>query len=71
MSRLLTVTVAFDVKRHSSRLFPVLPKPEVVVNGQTVAGSPYIVLKSNRTSGTASSFMRFSAHFYFWFKRRR
>jgi len=37
MSRLLTVTVAFDVKRRSTTLFPVLPKPEVIFNGLTVA----------------------------------
>jgi len=39
----------FDVKRRSLTLFPLLPKPEVVYNGQTVADiGPYIVLKSNR-----------------------
>jgi len=31
----------------------------------------YIVLKSNRTSGTASLFMRFPPYFYFRFGRRR
>jgi len=39
----------FDVKRRSLTLFPLLPKPEVVFNGQTVADiGPYIVLKSNK-----------------------
>ena len=32
---------------------------------------PYIVLKSNRKSGTASSFMRFLSYFYFRFGRKR
>jgi len=31
MSRLSTIRVAFDVKRRSPTLFPVLPKPEVVL----------------------------------------
>ena len=35
--RLQTVMVAFNGKRRSLTLFPVLPKPEVVFNGQTVA----------------------------------
>ena len=49
MSHVSTVTVVFDVKRRSLTLFPLLPKPEVVFNGQTVADiGPYIVLKSNR-----------------------
>ena len=37
ISRLLTVTVTFDVKRRSLTLLPVLPKQVVVFNGQTVA----------------------------------
>jgi len=37
ISRLSTVTEAFDVKRRSLALFLVLPKPEVVFNGQTMA----------------------------------
>ena len=36
ISRLSTIRVAFDVKRRLPTLFPVLPKPEVVFNGQTV-----------------------------------
>jgi len=35
--RLLTVTVSFDAKRRSATLLPVLVKPKVVFNGQTVA----------------------------------
>jgi len=35
----------FDVKCRSLMLFPVLPKPEVVFNGQTVADSFIVVLK--------------------------
>jgi len=42
-------------------------KPEVVCNGQTV---PYILLKSNRKSDTASSFMWFPQYFYFRIGRR-
>ena len=37
ISRPLTVTVTFDVERRTLTLFPVLPKPEVVFNSQTVA----------------------------------
>jgi len=32
------IGVAFDVKRRSLTLFPFLPKPEVVFNGQMAAG---------------------------------
>jgi len=66
ISRLLTVIVSFDVKRRSATLFP--PKPEVVFNGQTVAQiGPYIVLTSNRKSGSANSFMWFAPYFYLRF----
>jgi len=42
--RLLTVAVSFDVKRRSLMLFPVLRKPEVVFNGQTVVNRSKNVL---------------------------
>ena len=45
MSPLLNVTVAFGVKRRSSTLFPVLPEPEVVSNGQTVASKSVYCIK--------------------------
>jgi len=66
-------TVAFDVKRRSLMLFALLPKPEVVLNGQMVEDRsiPYIALKSNRKSGTASSFMWFPPYFCFRIGRRR
>ena len=37
ISRLSTVTVAFDVEQRSLTLSPVLPKPEVVFSGQRAA----------------------------------
>ena len=36
MSSLSTISIAFDVKRRLPTLFPVLRKPEVVSNGQTI-----------------------------------
>jgi len=54
-----SVTVEFDVKRHSLTLLPVLPKSEVVFNGQTVADRTIYCIKSNKKSGTASSLCGF------------
>jgi len=51
ISRLSTVTVAFDVKRRSLTLFPVLPKPEVVFNGQTVADRSIYCIKVEKEVG--------------------
>jgi len=45
ISRLSTTRVAFDAKRPSSILFPVLRKPEVVFNGQTVADMSIYCIK--------------------------
>ena len=45
ISRLSTVSVAFHVKRRSLTLFPVLPKPEVVFNGKTVADKTIYCIK--------------------------
>jgi len=53
ISRLSPIRVAFDVKRRSPTLFPVLPKPEVVLTAKRWQIGPYIVLKSNRKSGIA------------------
>jgi len=39
ISRLSTITVMFDIKRCSLMLFPVLPKLEVVFDGQMVSRS--------------------------------
>jgi len=57
ISRLLTVMALFDVKRRSLTLFPLLLKPELVLTVKWWQIGPYIALKSNRKSGTASSFM--------------
>jgi len=70
ISRLSAVTVAFDVNRCPSMLFPVLPKPEVVLTAIQLQIGPYIVLKTNRKSSTASSCMWFPPYFYFRFRRR-
>jgi len=61
ISRLSTIRVAFDVKRRLPTLFPVLPKPEVVFNSQSVVG-PYIVLYESRIG---SWVLRFPPYFYF------
>ena len=43
ISHLSTAMAAFDVKQRSLTLFPVLPTPEVVFNGQTVADRTHIL----------------------------
>ena len=43
--------VAFDVKRRMLTLFPVLPKPEVVFNGQTVADRSIYCIKVEKEVG--------------------
>jgi len=43
--------VAFDVKRRFPTLFPVLPKPEVVFNGQTVADRTIHCIKVEQEVG--------------------
>jgi len=50
MSRLPTVTVAFDVSGPSLTLFPVLRKPRVVLAVKRRQRDPCIVLKSNKKS---------------------
>jgi len=68
MSSFSTISIAFDVKRRLPTPYLVLRKPEVVFDGQTVAGGSYIVLKSTRKSGTANSFMWFPPHSYLRFR---
>jgi len=62
---LQTVRVLLDVKRGLMSPFSVAPRPEVVSSGQTVAVSPYIVVKSNRKSCIASSLRRLPPYFHF------
>ena len=62
---LQNVRVLLDVKQGLISPFSVAPRREVVSSGQTVAVSPYIVLKSNRKSCIASSLRRLPPYFHF------
>ena len=71
ISRLSTATIVFDVKRRSLTLFPVFAETGSSFQRTNGGRQDHIVLKSNRKSGTASSFMWPPPYFYFRFGRRR
>jgi len=63
--------VAFDVKRRSTTPFPVLPKPEVIFNGQTVADMTIYCMKVEWEVKYSEFVYAVFAYFYFRFERRR